>query len=144
MRRYATGLCALFCICTVQAAEQGRAMPGIEPHRARIETVNRILTERLDELLPRLMRETGIDLWVVINREYAEDPVYLTLVPEPVFAARRTTVLLFHDRGDEGVARLTVSRYAIRSHYEPAWEGADLDEQWKQLAELIAELDPNK
>jgi hypothetical protein len=70
------------------------------------------LEERLTELLPRLMREVGLDMWVVINREYAEDPVYLTLVPDPVFAARRTTMLVFHDRGDgAGIDRLTVSRY---------------------------------
>jgi hypothetical protein len=53
-----------------------------------------MLKDRLENLLPALMRETGIDMWVVINREYAEDPVYLTLVPEPVFAARRTTMLV--------------------------------------------------
>jgi len=119
-------------------------MPGIEPHRQRIETINRNLTERLDDILPQLMRETGIDLWLVINREYAEDPVYLTLVPEPVFAARRTTMLVFHDRGDEGVQRLTVNRYPIRDFYEPAWEGGDLDDQWERLGELIAELEPRK
>ena len=79
--------------------------------RERVEPTNRMLVDRLDNLLPELMRETGIDLWLVINREYVEDPVYLTLVPEPVFAARRTTMLVFHDRGPEhGVDLLTVSR----------------------------------
>ena len=69
------------------------------------------------ELLPELMRETGIDCWIVVNREYAEDPVCLTLVPEPVFAARRTTILVFFDRGpEEGVERLTVSRSTAKAH----------------------------
>jgi hypothetical protein len=85
-----------------------------------------MLRDRLDTCCPVLMRETGIDFWLVINREYAEDPVYLTLVPEPVFAARRTTMLVFHDRGGEkGVERLTVSRYPMPGFYEPAWEGGD-------------------
>jgi len=150
MQRSLVGLLAILCAATAMAsdlADQGRvleSMPAVEPHRARIETVNRNLTERLDDLLPGLMRETGIDLWLVINREYAEDPVYLTLVPEPVFAARRTTILVFHDRGEEGVKRLTVSRYPIPDYYEPAWEGGNLDDQWKRLGELIAELDPRK
>ena len=150
MQRSLVGLLAILCVATAMAsdlADQGRvleSMPAVEPHRARIETVNRNLTERLDDLLPGLMRETGIDLWLVINREYAEDPVYLTLVPEPVFAARRTTILVFHDRGEEGVKRLTVSRYPIPDYYEPAWEGGNLDDQWKRLGELIAELDPRK
>jgi len=69
--------------------------------------------------------------------------VYFTLVPEPAFAARRTTMLLFHDRGPErGVERLTVSRYPLGTLYEAAWEGGDLDEQWARLGALIAERDP--
>jgi hypothetical protein len=125
---------------------QGRTVraPGkVLPLRARVEPVNRMLEERLDEVLPRLMRETGLDMWLVINREYAEDPVYLTLVPEPVFAARRTTMLLFFDRGDEeGVEKLTVSRYPFSSIYDPAWEGGDLEQQWQGLAEVVAARDP--
>jgi len=129
-------------------AEQGRTIstPGaVLAERDRVEPVNRMLTDRLEDLLPRLMREAGIDLWLVINREYAEDPVYLTLVPEPVFAARRTTMLLFHDRGpEEGVERLTVSRYPLGGPYEAAWQGGDLDGQWQGLAEVIRERDPKR
>ena len=123
---------------------QGRVLdaPGaVLPWRARVEPVNRMLTDRLQNLLPDLMEETGIDLWLVINREYAEDPVYLTLVPEPVFAARRTTMLLFH-RTEDGLDLLTVSRYPLGDPYEAAWEGGDLDEQWKGLAEVLEEKNP--
>lgn len=143
--------CRLSAILTVlclsiPAYAPARAADGplaIRTHRERALTVNRILADRLDNLLPGLMRETGIDMWLVINREYVEDPVYLTLVPEPAFAARRTTMLVFHDRGpDKGVERLTVSRYPIKGFYEPAWTGGSLDEQWKRLGELIAERDP--
>ncbi len=130
------------------APEGGRLIerPGaVLPERQRVEPVNRVLRERLEDLLPRLMRETGIDLWLVVNREYAEDPVYLTLVPEPVFAARRTTMLVFHDRGPEdGVDRLTVSRYGVGDLYESVWEGGDLDEQWARLAEIVAEREPKR
>jgi hypothetical protein len=128
---------------------QGRVLSGatghVLPHRDRAPAVNRMLRDRLDHLLPVLMRETGIDFWIVINREYAEDPVYLTLVPEPVFAARRTTMLVFHDRGGEkGVERLTVSRYPMPGYYEPAWEGGEIDEQWKRLGAIIAERNPKR
>jgi hypothetical protein len=91
------------------------------------------------------MRETGLDMWLVINREYVEDPVYLTLVPEPVFAARRTTMLVFFDRGGEaGVERLTVSRYGMEGYYESAWKGGTEQEQWTRLAEVIRERRPKK
>jgi hypothetical protein len=121
------------------------AQPAVLRERARPDAVNAMLRDRLDNLLPSLMRETGVDMWLVINREYAEDPVYLTLVPEPDFAARRTTILVFFDRGgDKGVERLTVSRYPIRGYYEAAWEGGDLDAQWKRLGEVIRERKPKK
>ena len=139
---------ALAAPATVQPSPPGQGrvideLGGILPHRDRAEAVNRMLRDRLDHLLPELMRETGIDLWLVINREYVEDPVYLTLVPEPVFSARRTTMLLFFDRGPEhGVERLTVSRYPIADLYEAVWEGGSLEEQWRQLAEVIGKRDP--
>ena len=63
-------------------AAQGREIPDanqrILSERERPAVVNKILRDRLDNLLPRVMRETGIDMWLVINREYVEDPVYLT------------------------------------------------------------------
>jgi len=140
----------LLLTISIGAAEsdQGRVIssPGaVLPERARVEAVNRMLTDRLDNLLPSLMRETGIDMWLVINREYAEDPVYLTLVPEPVFAARRTTMLVFYDRGaGKGVERLTVSRYPFKGYYDAAWEGGALDQQWARLAQVIRERDPKR
>ncbi len=121
-------------------------VPGAAvPQRARIEPFNRILRDRLENLLPRLMREAGIDLWVVINREYAEDPVFFTLVPQPEYAARRTTMLVFHDRGPElGVELLSVNRYPFGAPYESAWVGGDLTEQWAALARLLRERNPRR
>lgn len=133
---------------TARAADQGRVIdePGaVLAQRERVEPFNRMLEERLDTLLPDLMRETGIDLWLVVNREYAEDPVFFSLAPRPVFAARRTTMLVFFDRGpEEGVERLTVNRYPLGDLYEPAWEGGDLDDQWRALADLLVERDPRR
>jgi hypothetical protein len=130
------------------AADQGReiaSLPAVLPQRARVDAVNRALRERLDTILPSVMREAGIDMWLVINREYAEDPVYLTLVPEPAFAARRTSMLVFFDRGPEkGVERLTVSRYGLGGFYQSAWEGGSEQDQWTRLAAVIAERNPKK
>ena len=152
--RGAVVVVALASATTVPAQELFAPGQGLEvdrsfavlPHRERAAAVNRLLRHRLDELLPRLMREAGLDMWLVINREYAEDPVYLTLVPEPVFAARRTTMLVFFDRGpDQGVERLTVSRYALGDFYRSAWaEGGTRDEQWERLGEVIRERNPSK
>jgi hypothetical protein len=117
---------------------------AVLPPRERVEPENRILSERLEHLLPTLMTETGLDMWVVINREYAEDPVYFTLVPQPSFAARRTTMLVFSRAADGSVERLAVNRYPLGGPYKSAWAGGDLDAQWKALGALIAGRDPQR
>jgi Xaa-Pro aminopeptidase len=138
----------LICVVIVQAAEQAAIVdePGaVLAMRERIEAINRITEQRLDELLPRLMREAGLDMWLVINREYNEDPTFLTLVPEPTFSARRLTILLFFDRGgDLGVERINVGRGTYRDLYQKGWDGGEPEEQWQRLVELIKERDPQQ
>ena len=150
------GRCVVGALIVVTAWSPGRAaepdqggtievVPQVLPHRDRVTPVNEILRHRLDELLPPLMREAGLDMWIVASREYNEDPVYFSLVPQPSFAARRTTILVFFDGGEEaGVERLTVSRYPLGELYEAAWEGGDLDEQWRRLGELVRGRDPRR
>lgn len=145
---------ALLSGCAVAATpadspSQGRVIPAAEdyavlPPRARVEPENRMLSERLEQLLPRLMAEAQLDMWLVINREYAEDPVYFSLVPQPSFAARRTTMLVFHRKADGSVDKLSVNRYPLGAPYESAWAGGDLAEQWQALGALIAERDPQR
>ena len=127
---------------------QGRSVAGalqdVLPERDRPAVINRVLTQRLEAVLPALMRETGFDMWLVINREYVEDPVYLTLVPAPVFHARRLSMLVFFDRGaDKPLELLTVSRYAIGS-YAAAWQGGTNEQQWARLAEIVRERNPKR
>jgi Xaa-Pro aminopeptidase len=128
---------------------QGRVFESVDAFavlstRSRVEPENRMVRERLETLLPQLMAETDLDMWLVINREYAEDPVYFTLVPQPSFAARRTTMLVFHRQADGSVARLSVNRYPLGEPYSSAWAGGDLDAQWKALAEVIVSRNPKR
>ena len=130
------------------APAQGRVVAGATQHvlaeRDRPAVINRVLEHRLEHLLPALMRETGLDMWLVINREYVEDPVYLSLVPAPVFHARRLSMLVFFDRGEgQPLEQLTVSRYAMPG-YTSAWEGGTEPEQWQRLAAIIAEREPRR
>ncbi|KFN51997.1 hypothetical protein N790_13185 [Arenimonas malthae CC-JY-1] len=133
---------ALLLAPTLAAATP--AMPTLLAPRERPAVENRILEARLETLLPALMAETNLDMWLVLSREYAEDPVYFTLVPQPSFAARRTTLLVFHRKPDGTVERLAVNRYPLGAPYSAAWAGGDLDEQWQALGKLIAERDPKR
>ncbi len=126
-------------------AAGGESGPHILSMRERATVVDAWLEHRLERLIPELMRREGVDTWVLIAREYNEDPVVKTMLPATWVAARRRTVLLFHDRGPEqGVERLAVSRYDVGRSFEGAWKPEDQPDQWARLAELLAERDPQK
>ena len=147
MNRFVLGTTLFLLAASAAAFDQGRELagePAVLAPRERVAVENRILVERLDTLLPRLMAETNIDLWLVLSREYAEDPVYFTLVPQPTFAARRTTLLAFHRQADGRVERLVVNRYPLGEPYTSVWSGGDLDAQWRALGQLIQDRNPRR
>jgi Xaa-Pro aminopeptidase len=101
--------------------------------------------ERLDTLAPALMREHGVDMWVLVAREYLEDPVLATMLDaESMRARRRTILVLFDPGGGKPVERLTVSRYGVGELFAPSWSPEAQPDQWKALAELIAARDPKR
>ena len=100
------------------------------------------LMNRLETMLPGMMDETGIDMWVVVAREYNEDPVIMSLLPEPNLYARRRTILVF-TRTEEGVTREAVYRYGFGEFYKGVWN-PDEEEQYECLARIINEKAPEK
>jgi Xaa-Pro aminopeptidase len=122
-----------------------RTMPL--PLREQADVRDRWLTQRLLDLLPGLMDRAGIDLWVVVGREYNEDPVLATLLPASWLSARRRTILLFH-RSDDGVTAAAVSRYPI-GQFLPAWEpderpGLTAEQsQWAAVRRFVDQASPS-
>jgi len=121
------------------------ALPPILPLRDRAKVENEILADRLETILPSLMRGQGIDMWVLVAREYFEDPVVATMLDAESLHARRRTILIFFDPGaGKPIERLTVSRYELGGLFQPAWSPEKQPDQWKRLAELIQARDPKK
>ena len=82
-------------------------------------------------------------MWVLVAREYLEDPVVDTMLNATSLHARRRTILVFNDPGEgQDIERLTVSRYGLGGFFEPAWVPEDGDDQWERFAEIVAERDP--
>ena len=128
----------------------------------------RWLQIRMDSVLPRLMRQHGVEFWVVPMREYNEDPIFTSVVSPTTFAARRRTIYVFHDRCARGrvagaSATCRVDRIAlggtsqggvfeaVRSTKAAAGPAggqaqpqAELwgDEQWQVLRRLVEERKP--
>jgi len=129
----------------ISAASAAGTESLILPMRERAAVIDRLLEDRIRTVLPSLMRRTGIDMWVIISREYNEDPVIRTFLPSTWQSARRTTILLIHDRGgDEPLETLAVARYAVGDTFERAWDKEVHGEQWTRLAALIAERNPER
>ncbi|MBA6315881.1 M24 family metallopeptidase [Cellulophaga baltica] len=129
---------ALFCaVCSF--AQQ--ILPEVE----RATVVDEILEERFNVLLPELMDTAAIDMWVVISREYNEDPVIKTMLPATWLNARRRTILLFYrNKSKNTIEKLAVARYDVGKNIVSAWNKEKQPDQWKRLIELIQERNPNK
>jgi Xaa-Pro aminopeptidase len=118
-------------------------MPAVLTLREQAAVYDGWLQTRLDRILPELMRQEGFDMWLVICRENNEDPVYFTLVPFTTLYASRTQMLVFFDKGPEGIERLTVTRAGIGGLYKSVWDPDKID-QWARLAEIVKERNPKK
>jgi hypothetical protein len=115
----------------------------ILPESERAQVVDEILADRLNNLLPQLMDRTGIDMWILISREYNEDPVLKTMLPATWLNARRRTIILFYrDKANDTIDKLAVARYNFGENIISAWDKEKEPSQWKRLMDLIEERDP--
>ncbi|WP_299522242.1 M24 family metallopeptidase [Winogradskyella sp.] len=115
----------------------------ILPERERAEVIDKILKERFDKLLPKLMDNTGFDMWILISREYNEDPVLKTMLPATWLNARRRTILVFYrDKEANTIEKLAVARYNFGENIKSAWEKEKEPNQWKRLIQIIEERQP--
>lgn len=112
--------------------------------RARAAAHDALLLRRLDLVVPLVLDRAGLDAWVLVAREYAEDPVVASMLPATWLAtARRRTVLVFVRRADgSGVDRFAVARYPVGEAFPHVWDPAAEPDQWTCLARILAERDP--
>ncbi len=101
------------------------------------------LKERMETVLPEIMRRSEIDMWILISREYNEDPVLKTMLPSNWLSARRTTMLVIYDTGDK-LETLACARYDVGEVFKKSWDKEKQPDQWARLAEIIRERNPKK
>jgi len=127
----------------ISSANADELSERILPLRERAAITNEVLRDRLDNLVPQLMRRGGIEAWVIIAREYNEDPVLRTMLPATWLNARRRTVLMFIDHGDErGVERMAIARYDVDDMFAGVWDPEEEPDQWQRIAQILDEYDP--
>jgi len=117
----------------------------ILPEIERAKVKDELLEDRFTNLLPELMDKTGLDMWLLISREYNEDPILKTMLPATWLNARRRTIIVFYrDKTKDTLERLAVARYDIGKSIKSAWNKEEEPNQWKALEKIIAERNPEK
>ncbi|ADI14443.1 M24 family metallopeptidase [Truepera radiovictrix] len=120
------------------------------PLARQAEVTNGWLRERLRAVLPEVMRRARVDLWLVVAREYNEDPVLPSLLPAPMMGARRRTMLVFHAPEGGAFEALAIANAGVGldGFYTPMWDKTMLaeaaEDQWACLRRVVAERNPKR
>ena len=133
----------LFCngIAANNSAPINNTGTLVLPLKERAQIIDDITSKRIHQLLPNLMKQTNIDMWVLISREYNEDPVLKTLLPATWMSARRTTMFVFV-RDELSVKALAIAPYNVGNLFERAWDKEAHPNQWQALVQLMERYDP--
>jgi Xaa-Pro aminopeptidase len=149
MRPFAVRTAAGLVLGAALAARGAEMPPPLPPLREQEKIRQEWLKARLERVLPPLMRRHGVSMWIVLSREYNEDPVFFSLVSPSVMAARRRTILVFNDLGPErGVERLALGGRSSGGLYtiyrDPEVENRELwgQAQWALLRKLVDDRRP--
>ncbi len=113
--------------------------------REQFQICDEILKDRLQNLLPQLMKECGIEMWMVICSEYNEDAVFKTLTPCRMRNASRLACLIFSLDKEGKFEALNLSRpngdyarYYVNS-YDPKTQT-----QWDAIKKAVLDRNPEK
>ena len=107
--------------------------------------VDSMLEYRIENMLPDLMRRSGIDMWIIISREYNEDPVMKTMLPSSWLSARRRTIMVFYDPGEgKKLEKIAIARYDVGRLLKGEWNLDVYPDQWEALVNVVKKYNPNK
>ena len=84
-------------------------------------------------LLTETMKQHNIDMWLLISREYNEDPILKTMLPATWLSARRTTILLFALNEQGNVDAYAIAPYKIGNVFTKGWDKKAQPSQWQAL-----------
>lgn len=116
---------------------------AVLPLKEQYEIMDCFLKHRLEDILPMLMKQEGIDMWIVAAREYNEDPVFLTMIPPLERTASRFSYLVFCLGRDGEAECLSVCRPSrvLESFYKRVWDKT-VETQLQCISRLVKEKNP--
>jgi hypothetical protein len=114
---------------------------GVLTHREQAPLIKGWIAKRFDTVLPDLMTRTGIDMWIIVSREYNDDPVFRSMAPITTYSSRRRTILVFFNPGGgTPVERYSIGRFDLEKLFTLV--PTHNDGQWEGLRKLVEQKDP--
>lgn len=117
----------------------------ILPMREQFKLCDEILKDRLQNLMPQLMKECGVEMWLIICSEYNEDPVFKTITPARMRNASRLVCLIFSLDKDGKYEALNLSRPnpAFSPYYTHCYD-PKTQNQWEAIKKAVLDRNPSK
>ena len=132
--------CVLFLLIPVFTVKAQVLSP-----REQAVVIDEILDARINNLLPVLMERSGIDMWVIISREYNEDPVIRSFLPATWLSARRRTMIVFYnDPSKKQFDKIAIARYNVGETIKASWDMEKFPDQWDALIDIIRTRNPKQ
>ena len=133
-----TNLLLAFLLFTISLQSQ-----NILDLKDQASVIDKIQEDRIENLLPILMERHNIDMWVLITREYNEDPIVKTFLPPTWLNARRRTIIVFSLK--DGVFKsAAITRYPFGKLIPSVWDKEKEPSQWKALSKYIKSQNPKR
>lgn len=114
---------------------------AILPVREQSDTITELVRGHLESVLPLAMRESSLDMWIILCREDHLDPVFTTMIPMDCWCPI-LQMLIFVDEGGGRIRRYNVSGTDTKDLYERPYSGQVEEEQWSVLADIVRKRDP--
>ena len=136
---------AVLCVAVAAHVQAQTQYPDpaerVLTHREQAPLVKGWIQRRFDTLLPTLMQRTGIDMWIIVTREYNDDPVFRSMAPLTTYSSRRRTILVFYNPGGgKPVERLSIGRFDYEGLFKVV--PTHNDAQYEGLRKLVDERNP--
>jgi len=132
----------LFVLSFQAAAQKPQKAPQLLPWSQQIAVREQWLFQRHEMILP-MMRKFGINMWIVVNEEFHDDPLTQYIAPPRPYAGGRD-IFVFIDTGDKGLRKVAISGYSeesLKKFFESPDDPRPAD---KVLPELYQQYKPEK
>lgn len=136
-------LALVVCVSVLPAPAQKLREPKLLPWSQQIAVREQWLQKHHALILP-MMRQHGIDMWIVVNEEFHDDPLTQYVAPPRVYTGNRDFFVFIDTGDDKGLRKLAITGYAeenLKAFFEAPDDPRPAD---KVLPELWEQYHPKK